>query len=377
MAKSTEKVTWISIVGTRPQFIKLSPVDRMIKNLNRSGHLPYIEHRIVNTGQHYDHEMADLIINQLGLPAPNYNLGVGSGGQGEQLSRMLERLEPILCQERPDWTIVYGDTNSTLAGALIAARLQLPLAHVEAGCRSYNIIMAEEQNRLMVDHLSHLLLAPSRRAVANLGREGIGVPDDPRKRKAAFVGDVMHDALLQSRSAVERLAPAILAAYGLEPKRYYVLTLHRAENTINAPKVNEILHILEDVDLPVLFPVHPRTRKLLSESPLPSPNGKILMAPPLGYLEMHAVSQNACKIITDSGGVQKEAMYMRVPCVTLRRETEWPETVEAGANCLTDMRRDDMLEAISRSVQDVAPAAPFGDGNASQLIVNELLRAAL
>lgn len=373
MSNARNNVKWLSIVGTRPQFIKVAPVGRAIRACNASATAAVIDHRVIHTGQHYDHEMAGLIIQQLGLPLPDYNLGVGSGSHQEQLARMLERLEPVLTQERPDWVIVYGDTNSALAGALAAVRLGIAVAHVEAGCRSYNGKMPEEQNRVLTDHLSQLLFAPTRRAVGNLKREGIGGSDDPRNRIVEFAGDVMYDTFLANQGSAEELAPATLQQLGLQAKQYYLLTLHRAENTTQPEQVRAILEMAESLELPVLFPMHPRTRHLM-EGCGPLPNGNIHTVPPLGYLELLAAGKYARKIITDSGGVQKEAFYLRVPCVTLRNETEWPETVALGANRLTGTDPGEVLRAIREPAIVPEPTeAPFGEGRTAGFIVHKLL----
>lgn len=372
--ESVRKVRWLSIVGARPQFIKIAPVCRAIDAHNFAGSAPRIEHCIVNTGQHYDREMAELFFVQLKIPEPKYDLGVGSGPHGEQLGRMLERLEPALAKEHPDWVIVYGDTNSTLAGALLAPRLGFRLAHVEAGCRSYNCAMPEEQNRKVADHLSQLLLAPSRTAMENLWREGIGVPNDPLRRRVALVGDVMYDALLANLSLAEPRAEENLRAFGLEGSGYYLLTLHRAENTDNPARLLSILAALENADLPVLFPIHPRTRKVLRDARIPMGNDNLRIVAPLGYLDMLAVEKHARKILTDSGGVQKEAFYLRVPCVTLRDETEWPETVQLGANRIAGTDKDRIRGALREACPSFeAISSPFGDGHACAQILRELL----
>ncbi len=369
-------VRWVSIVGARPQFIKLAPLCRAIEAHNQAGRVPLIEHRILHTGQHYDREMAELFFVQLRIPEPQYNLEVGSGSHGEQLSRMLERLEPVLVKEKPDWIVVYGDTNSTLAGALLAARMFIPLAHVEAGCRSYNRRIPEEQNRVVTDHLSQLLLAPTQSTVENLWREGIGVPNDPLRRTVAFVGDVMYDALIANLKLAERRVRKNLEEFGLEKDRFYLLTLHRAENTDQPERLQSILDTLETLDLPVLFPVHPRTRKVLSEARISLNNGNIRIVPPLGYLDMLALEKQARKILTDSGGVQKEAFYFKVPCVTLREETEWPETVELGANRITGIDRNKILDAVRAPYPSFQTSASvFGAGKACERVLDELLSA--
>jgi UDP-GlcNAc3NAcA epimerase len=373
---NSSAVTWMSIVGARPQFVKLGPVCRAIEAHNNLGHGPRIDHIIVHTGQHYDHEVSGLLFSQLGLPDPDYKLAVGSSSPGVQLARMLARMERVLSTEKPDWVVVYGDTNSTLAGALLAARLKLPLAHVEAGCRSLDPSMPEEQNRIVTDHLSALLLATSAGGLENLRREGIGSPDDVRKRRAVVVGDVMYDALVQNLPLAEQFAGGALHDFGFERGNYYLLTIHRAENT-NAPeRLRNILEAASSLTLPVLFPVHPRTKQALASAGI-SVNGSVHCVPPLGYFEMLALAKDARKIITDSGGVQKEAFYLGVPCVTLREQTEWPETVDLGANRLGGTSPQSIRDAVCEAQDsDWSCATPYGDGRAAQKIVNELLLAA-
>jgi UDP-GlcNAc3NAcA epimerase len=369
-----KRASWVSVVGARPQFIKAAPVCGAIKAHNQAGREPVIGHRIIHTGQHYDRDMTEVFFTQLGIPEPQYNLHVGSGSHGEQLAKILERLEAVIRYEPLDWLIVYGDTNSTLAGALVAARLGIPAVHVEAGCRSYNRRMPEEQNRVLADHLSQLLLAPTQSAVENLWREGIGVSLDPLRRRVACVGDIMYDALVSHISLAERNAQAILKRFGLKSGHYYLLTLHRAENTDRPEVLQSILLTLEGLDLPVLFPAHPRTRNVLSKSKVSWKSGKVRMVRPLGYLDMLAAEKHARKILTDSGGVQKEAFYLKIPCVTLREETEWPETVANGANCVAGTDRDRVLEAVHKPLPDFeAMTSPFGDGRACDRVMDELL----
>lgn len=367
------RTTWLSVVGARPQFIKLAPVCRAIERHNAAGEGPFIEHRILHTGQHYDREIAEVLFEQLEIPNPDYNLGVGSSTHGVQIARMLQRMEPILRAEPIDWVIVYGDTNSTLAGALLAARLKIPLAHVEAGCRSGHAPMPEEQNRIMADHLSQLLLVPSDSALKNLHREGIGTDCDPLKRRAVFAGDVMYDSLLQNQAAAEKRMQRSLESIGVTGKRYYLLTLHRAENTSDRQRLVSILKAVASVDLPVVFPVHPRTRNLLAAGGIHL-NGPIRQIPPQGFLEMLSLERNAKKILTDSGGVQKEAFYLGVPCVTLRDNTEWPETVACGANRVCGTNPESILQAVQQNhPEDWGHAAPYGNGNSAGSILTELL----
>lgn len=363
----------LSIVGARPQFIKLAPICRAIAAHNRVPGAMRIEHQIVDTGQHYDREMSQLFFDQLKVVEPQYKLAVGPSRAGAQLGRMLERLEPILISEHPDWVLVYGDTTSTLAGALMASRLHLALAHVEAGCRSWDMAMPEEQARLVADHLSDLLLAPSENAMANLDREGIGGRADPRKRRNAMVGDTLYDALLQNQCIAQESAPELLHRFQLKSGGYYLLTLHRAENTDNAERLRAIVTASGSLDLPVLFPVHPRTKNALAAAGIRA-NGRIVTATPQGYLEMLALEKNARKILTDSGGVQKEAFYLGVPCVTLRDRSEWPETVACGANRITNASPDAILGAVSvKDDRNWTSARPYGNGKAAEKILAELL----
>ena len=366
-------MTWVSIVGARPQFVKLSPFCQAIEAHNASGRQPRINHIIVNTGQHYDREVAELFFIQMRISAPDYNLAVGSGSHGLQLARMLERLERVLLNHKADWVIVYGDTNSTLAGALVAARLEMPIAHVEAGCRSADWSSPEEHARIVADHLSHLLLAPSQNAMHNLHREGIGVGKDPLCRKTHLVGDIMYDALLHNIEIAEKYTHQNLEKFGMKSGEYYLLTLHRAENTKSPDRLREILDAAQYLDLPVLFPIHPRTQKVLAGAGI-SVNGNIRSSKPLGYLDMIAMEKHSRKILTDSGGVQKEAFYLSVPCVTLRESTEWPETLALGANRVvgTDSRK--IREAVLSPQNLWSPTeTPYGDGTASRKIVDVLL----
>ncbi len=329
----------------------------------------------MHTGQHYDYEMDALLFEQLCLPQPDYNLGVGSGTQSAQLGNLFQALEPVLAFEMPDWVLVYGDTNSTLAGALMASRLGLRVAHIEAGCRSYVASMPEEQNRIITDHLSTLLLTASPAGNTNLLREGIGSPGDPRQRTVEFVGDLMLDVLLSSRNRLDETAKSLLPPLGLTPGGYYLLTLHRAENTASAELLLPILSALQSANLPVVFPVHPRTRRMLAQIDAASVVN-LKQIPPLGYFEMLCAIKHSRRVITDSGGVQKEAFYLRLPCITLRRETEWPETVDAGLNTLVGMDPVALSQALANP--PCLPAdypAPYGDGAASAKVLDLLLYA--
>jgi UDP-GlcNAc3NAcA epimerase len=364
---------WISVVGARPQFVKIAPICRAIERHNNDSLSSRVEHVIVHTGQHYEHELANLFFDQMGIPAPKFNLGVGSGTFGTQIARMCERIEVVLNDERPDLVIVYGDTTSTLAATLVSARLGFPIAHVEAGCRSYDMRMPEEQCRIVADQFSRILFVPSENATENLKREGLGTDDDPVGRRITFAGDVMYDALLHYRVMAQAASAENLEKVGLQSGEYHLLTIHRAENTGDPHVLAEIFDAMKVLGLPVLFPVHPRTRNFLESHHLRVPEN-IRQVPAVGFLEMLGFEQNAKVIITDSGGVQKEAFYLDVPCVTLRDRTEWPETVELGANRLSGTKKESILDAVSMATQTKrAPGNPFGNGVAAIKIVSELL----
>lgn len=341
----------VTVVGARPQFVKAAPVCVQLRQVLREV--------LVNTGQHYDYAMAEIFFRELGLPAPDYNLGIGSGSHGEQTGRMLAAVEQVLMQEQPDWVLVYGDTNSTLAGALAAAKLHIPVAHVEAGLRSFNRRMPEEINRVLTDHLSQLLFAPTVAAVENLAAEGI-------TRGVHQVGDVMYDAQL---AALARIDPAARRrALGLTPGEYYLLTLHRPQNVDDPATLQTLLATVAQLDLPAVFPVHPRTRARLGEAV--GSAGQLCLLEPVGYLDMLALEQGARVVLTDSGGVQKEAYLLGVPCVTLREETEWVETVAVGWNTLAGSDPQRILAAVAAARQRPADPSPqfFGDGHAAERI---------
>ena len=321
----------VSVVGARPQFIKCAPVSRELRKEH--------EEILVHTGQHYDPEMSDIFFDELAIPHPDYNLGVGSGSHGKQTGEILRRVEDVLLKEKPDLVLVYGDTNSTLAGALAAAKLHIPVAHVEAGLRSFDRTMPEEINRVVTDHIADLLFCPTQTSVDNLAAEGItgGVH---------LVGDVMADALAYNREIAQRKS-RILETLGLAGKAYCVLTVHWAGNTDNRENLTSIIRAVGEAGVPIVFPVHPRTRKYLQEyGLLLSLPENICLIEPLGYLDMIRLMESAQKILTDSGGMQKEAYMLGVPCITLRENTEWVETVEAGWNVLVGADRDKILNAI-------------------------------
>ncbi|HEY9839992.1 MAG: non-hydrolyzing UDP-N-acetylglucosamine 2-epimerase [Candidatus Sericytochromatia bacterium] len=350
-----------SVIGARPQFIKAAMVSRQLAALGQ-------QERLIHTGQHFDPEMSAIFFEQLGLPEPAYYLGIGGTSHGAMTGRMLEALEAVFLTEKPDWVLVYGDTNSTLAAALAAVKLQIPLAHVEAGMRSFNRAMPEEINRVLVDHVSELLFVTGQEPVRLLAAEGIS-------RGIHCVGDVMYDAVLTFLPAARQ--SGIRAQLQLEGQAFGLVTLHRAENTDEPARLRIWLKELENLSrhLQLVFPVHPRTRKAIAQI-LPDwqPEG-IRLLEPLGYLEMLSLQQAAALVLTDSGGVQKEAFYLGVPCLTLRKETEWMETVHSGWNRLVGDRPQDLL-TLAQQILAQPPAGPppplYGDGTASRMIADIL-----
>jgi len=322
----------VSVVGARPQFIKCAPVSREIRKNNTE--------ILVHTGQHYDPEMSDVFFEELQIPRPDYHLDVGSGSHGKQTGDILVRVEEILLHEKPDLVIVYGDTNTTLAGALAAAKLHIPVAHVEAGLRSFDRTMPEEINRVVTDHISDLLFCPTENAVKLLANEGI-------TRGIHLVGDVMVDALEFNTEIAEKRSK-ILERLGITPKQYLVLTVHRPANTDSREHMESIIGAVGEAGMPIVFPVHPRTHKCLEAygmgGRLPA---NIIVTEPLGYLDMLKLMRHASKILTDSGGMQKEAYLLGVPCITLRENTEWVETVEEGWNVLVGADHNKIVNTIN------------------------------
>ncbi|MGJ7910825.1 non-hydrolyzing UDP-N-acetylglucosamine 2-epimerase [Neobacillus sp. LXY-1] len=358
----------ITIIGARPQFIKAAPFSFTFRKEN--------EEILVHTGQHYDANMSDVFFKELGIPHPDYNLEVGSGSHGLQTGRMLEKIEDIILKEKPEGMLVYGDTNSTLAGALAASKLHVPVFHVEAGLRSYNKLMPEEQNRILTDHISNLLLCPTQTAVDNLNKEGI-------TKGVLNTGDIMFDAVLRNLeiskgkyingSWLNELKQDNSKIPNLKEKEYYLATIHRAENTDNHNKLREIFSAFEKFDKPVLLPIHPRTRKLIEELNIELNNVKLIK--PVGYLLMLYLTANAYMVVTDSGGLQKESYFLKTPCTTLRDQTEWVETLENGWNMLSPIEVSTILEAVSRKLDCFKYPQPqlFGEGNAAEQITQAIL----
>lgn len=345
----------LSVVGARPQFVKAALLSAELASRG-------IDEIVVHTGQHYDREMSDVFFEELRLPSPKHHLGVGSAGHGAQTGEMLKRLEPIVQEEAPDWVLVYGDTNSTLAGALVGAKLHIPVAHVEAGLRSFNRAMPEEINRIVADHVAELLLVPNSHAAKQLEREGV-------THGVRVVGDLMVDLALQI-AAKFPARPTILDRFGVEPRAYCVATIHRASNTDDPQTFRRLLQGLRALDRPVVFPVHPRTREV-ARAERAGDGDNLILCEPLPYAQMLALLSQCASLFTDSGGLQKEAFVLKIPCVTLREETEWLDTLEEGWNVLAGSDPAKIVEA-SRRLMPIRQGTPFGDGNAAKNIANAL-----
>jgi UDP-GlcNAc3NAcA epimerase len=362
-----------SVVGARPQFIKAAMISRAVQRFNRGSNAVKVREVLIHTGQHYDPDMNDVFFEELKIRRPDYNLGVGSGSHGEMTGQMLVGIERALLKEKPDWVVVYGDTNSTLAGAFGAAKIPVAIAHVEAGLRSHNAAMPEETNRGLTDRLSALLFAPTKAAADNLRHEGI--------RQGVFqVGDVMYDAFLAFRKLALRKSP-ILEKLRLAPGSYCLATVHRQENTDDRKRLASIFRAFDELareHLPVIFPLHPRTREALARWNIQPNKRRVRLIAPVRYLDMLLLSSSACVVATDSGGLQKEAFFARVPCLTLREETEWGETVSTGWNVLTGSDRRVIINAFAEIADGarrsaLGPEHFYGHGDASIKIVRALV----
>jgi len=348
----------LTVVGARPQFIKAAPLGRALRE---AGHQEFLVH----TGQHYDDAMAAVFFRELEIPQPDVNLEVGSGSHAFQTGQMLIRLESVLQEQRPDWVLIYGDTNSTLAGALVASKLHVPLAHVEAGMRSYNRAMPEEINRVLSDHVSDLLLCPTRTSVENLRREGI-------TEGVRLVGDVMYDALLMFLPIARRRS-RVLEQLEIEPRGYALMTAHRAETVDSDDRLEKLLTQVGLLEMPVVFPVHPRTKKRMGElGLLERLAATIRVVPPVGYLDMLVLEAEARVVLTDSGGVQREAFFLSVPSIILRSETEWPELVDSGASVLAGGDFGAVTAGSIPRFPDSRSHELFGRGDASTKIASHL-----
>ena len=385
----------ITIVGARPQFIKAATVSRAIKQYNATcPNDKRIHEIIVHTGQHYDINMSEIFFKEMEIPEPNYNLEVGSGNHGEQTGKMLSRIEEVLLREKPDMLLVYGDTNSTLAGALAAVKLHIPSVHVEAGLRSCNRHMPEEINRIMADHAANILMCPTRLSVENLKREGItnsNIKEAPitlNDQIVHEVGDVMYDSFLFYTQKAEKKS-TILQKLNIKKGEFILATVHRAENTDNPTRFQNIMKSFQEIaspNSPLILPLHPRSRKFIEKNDIELNSSNVLVIDPVGYIDMVQLEKNAGVIITDSGGVQKEAFFAKIPCITLRDQTEWTETINMGWNCLTGDNPKAIGEAFAlcrNSIQGKPPfptsnsegirlLSPYGDGRAAEKIVNML-----
>lgn len=348
----------VTIVGARPQFIKAAAVSRKLRQEH--------EEILVHTGQHYDANMSDIFFEELQIPKPDINLGVGSGSHARQTADMMVGIEEILQKEAPDYMMVYGDTNSTLAGALAASKIHIPIIHVEAGLRSFNMNMPEEINRILTDRISTLLFCPTETAVKNLRNEGI-------TSRIYNIGDVMCDAVLFYSKEMEKQSRDIWFSrlrkiQGVhEPiNKWYLATIHRAENTDSAEKVAEILSAFEQLEYPVIFPVHPRTRGLVDQLYKNNNYKNLLLVEPMGYLDMLYFAKNAVKIVTDSGGLQKEAYILGTPCITVREQTEWVETMSGNCNILTQPQKWEIVEKVENIEVDINSRKNYyGNGDAA------------
>ena len=353
----------LTVIGARPQFIKAATVSRLIKNQND------INEIIVHTGQHFDANMSKVFFDELEIPKPDYNLGIGGNHHGAMTGQQLEKIEAVLLDEKPDWVLVYGDTNSTLAGALAAVKLHIPIAHVEAGLRSFNRRMPEEINRILTDHAADLLFAPTDTAVSNLKNEGL-------KDKTLLVGDVMYDAALFYADIAESKSE-ILSKINLD--QYVLATIHRAENTDDDLRLQNIINGLLELsqNIQIVLPIHPRTAKTLERLSLfDKLNKQIKIIEPIGYIDMVMLEKHANLIVTDSGGVQKEAFFHKVPCITLREETEWVELLDLGWNRLVTMNKMSKLSDICMTTIKTQGknATPYGIGNSASKIIQTLIQ---
>ncbi len=362
----------LTILGARPQFIKAATVSRAIKVFNTYERI-FIKEVIVHTGQHYDASMSDIFFEEMDIPKPKYSLGCGGLGHGAMTGRMLEKIEDILFKEEPNLVLVYGDTNSTLAGALAASKMHIPLAHVEAGLRSFNMRMPEEINRILVDRVSNYLFCPTVSAVGNLQKEGFPFPTVTNvKQEILNVGDVMYDAtLFYKKKAKETVS---LEKWCLEEKGYALCTIHRAENTDDKNRLKSILNALSQISktLPIILPLHPRTKKIISESSFADLLSFLNVIDPISYIETQRLEMSAKVILTDSGGMQKEAFFHKVPCITLRDETEWVETVQSGWNQVVGTSTTKIMECFEKIQIQEEKFDFYGDGNAASKIVDHL-----
>ncbi|GAA1926541.1 UDP-N-acetylglucosamine 2-epimerase (non-hydrolyzing) [Microbacterium aoyamense] len=347
----------VSVVGARPQFVKLAPIAHAAAAAG-------VKHVIVHTGQHYDAMLSDVFFEDLGIPAPDVHLGVGSGSHGVQTGSMLAALDAVFDEHQPDWVLVYGDTNSTVAAALSAVKLHFPVAHLEAGLRSFNRRMPEEHNRVLTDHAADLLLAPTQVAVDHLAHEGLA-------ERTILVGDVMTDVLFDVRDGLAGAPSVLVEELGLEPEGFYVATIHRAENTDDPERLRAVVEGLAGLDRPVILLAHPRVVAKAAAHGIDLTQGSLHAHAPLAYPDLIAAVQASAGVVTDSGGLQKEAFLLRVPCTTVRTETEWVETIELGWNVLADTAAE-IAAGVSRPRPADTDETPYGDGHAAERVIEAL-----
>lgn len=350
----------VSVVGARPQFVKLAPIHKAALEAG-------VDHVIVHTGQHYDPMLSDVFFEELGIGSPHVHLGVGSGSHGVQTGAMLAALDAVFDEQRPDWVLVYGDTNSTVAAALSAVKMHIPVAHLEAGLRSFNRRMPEEHNRVMTDHAADLLLAPTTVALDHLANEGLA-------DRALLVGDVMTDVLFDIRDEVIGHRAALLDELALKPGGYYIATIHRAENTDNPGRLAEVADGLAQLDKPVILLAHPRVVAKAAAHGIDLNRGSLVAHAPLAYADLIAAVIQSAGVVTDSGGLQKEAFLLRTPCTTVRTETEWVETIALGWNVLANTAQE-ISASVTRPRPTDTEAAPYGDGYAAPRVIQALLGA--
>lgn len=348
----------VSVVGARPQFVKLAPI-------HKAAQAAGVEHIIVHTGQHYDPMLSDVFFEDLGIGTPDVHLGVGSGTHGVQTGAMLAALDAVFDEHMPDWVLVYGDTNSTVAAALSAVKMHIPVAHLEAGLRSFNRRMPEEHNRVMTDHAADLLLAPTQVAVDHLSHEGLA-------ERTVLVGDVMTDVLFEVRDKVGASSTALLQEFGLEAGGYYLATIHRAENTDDPERLAEVAAGLAGLDKPVILLAHPRVVAKAAAHDVKLTQGSLISRAPLAYPDLISAALSSAGVVTDSGGLQKEAFLLGVPCTTVRTETEWVETIDLGWNVLANTA-EDIAAGVTRARPVDTDAAPYGDGHAAVRVIETLL----
>lgn len=352
----------LTVIGARPQFVKAAVLSRLFEVSACTKEI------LVHTGQHYDHGMSQVFFDEMNIPTPAYNLNIGSGGHGSQTGAMMSKIEDLVIKEKPDCLLVYGDTNSTLAGALVGAKLHIPVAHVEAGLRSFNKKMPEEINRICTDHVSSMLFCPTETAKENLLNEGFSLDN------ISISGDVMYDAVLYYQ---QRTSKEILKTLSVNPGEFILCTIHRAENTDELERMTDIVEALIEISskIKVVLPLHPRTLKKLAAFDLEDKLRKsVLLIEPLGYLDMLTLEQECAIVATDSGGVQKEAYFFKKPCITMRDQTEWVELVSAGYNKITGAKKENILEAFDYFYRSEIKFKDefYGAGNAGELIINEL-----